>query len=80
VLFIVGWVKILGKAGYSGWWVLIGVVPIANLVMFLVFAFSEWPIVREVRELRAAGSGSATQALGTSQASGIMPPPPPGTP
>ena len=79
VLFIVGWVKILSKAGYPGWWVLVGIVPLVNLIMFLVFAFSEWPIVREVRELRA-GQGSAAQAPGTSQAPGTMPPPPPGTP
>lgn len=43
---IVACVKILNKAGYSGWWVLIGFVPIANIVMFFVFAFSEWPALR----------------------------------
>ena len=43
VLMIIAWVKIISKAGYSGWWVLIGLVPVANLVMFLVFAFSRWP-------------------------------------
>jgi uncharacterized membrane protein YhaH (DUF805 family) len=46
VLMIVATVKILSKAGYSGWWVLIGLVPIANVVMFVVFAFSDWPALR----------------------------------
>jgi hypothetical protein len=43
VLSVIAWVKILNKAGYSGWWVLISLVPIVNFVMFLVFAFSDWP-------------------------------------
>src|SRR5271165_7166823 len=43
VASIVAGVKILTKAGYSGWWILICLVPIVNFVMFLVFAFSDWP-------------------------------------
>lgn len=46
VVSVVAWVKILTKAGYRGWWVLIALVPVVNLVMFLVFAFSEWPVLR----------------------------------
>ncbi|MGO9456999.1 MAG: DUF805 domain-containing protein [Acidimicrobiales bacterium] len=60
VLFIIAYVKILSKAGYSGWWVLIGLVPLVGAVMFLVFAFSKWPVQRELEALRAqmnAGSG-----------------------
>jgi len=44
VIAIVAWVKIVSKAGYSGWWVLIGFVPLVGAIMFLVFAFSKWPI------------------------------------
>lgn len=53
VLFVAAYVKIVTKAGYSGWWVLIGLVPVVGLVMFLVFAFSDWPALRELRRLRA---------------------------
>jgi hypothetical protein len=53
VLFIAAYVKIVTKAGYSGWWVLIGLVPVVGLVMFLVFAFSDWPALRELKRLRA---------------------------
>lgn len=53
VLFIVAYVKIVTKAGYSGWWVLIGLVPLVGIVMFLVFAFSKWPVQRELEALRA---------------------------
>jgi hypothetical protein len=47
VLSLVAGGKIVAKAGYSGWWILITLVPFVNFVMFLVFAFSKWPV--EVR-------------------------------
>jgi hypothetical protein len=53
VVFIVAYIKIITKAGYSPWWVLILLVPIANVVMLLVFAYKEWPIQRELAALRA---------------------------
>jgi hypothetical protein len=45
-VFIVATVRILQKAGYSGWWALITIVPLVNVIMFLVFAFSDWPALR----------------------------------
>jgi hypothetical protein len=44
-------VRIIQKAGYSGWNVLWYLVPIVNIVMFLIFAFAEWPVTRRVKEL-----------------------------
>jgi len=35
--------RILRKAGLSGWWCLITLVPGVNLVMIWVFAFIRWP-------------------------------------
>jgi hypothetical protein len=52
LVFVVAYIKIITRAGYSGWWVLIILVPIANIVMLLIFAYKEWPIQRELRELR----------------------------
>jgi hypothetical protein len=54
-LFVVAWVQILSKAGHSGWWVLIGIVPLANIVMFLVFAFSKWPSLQRNVPMFAGG-------------------------
>ena len=34
------------KAGWSGWWFLLLFVPIVNIVLIYVFAFSSWPIER----------------------------------
>ncbi len=66
VLFIVATVRVLQKAGYSGWWVLLGLIPLVNIVMYLVFAFSDWPVLRRAR---AAGNASGS--------AGLPPPPAP---
>jgi uncharacterized membrane protein YhaH (DUF805 family) len=49
ILYFVPIVKILQKAGYSGWWCLIVFVPLVNVVMFYVFAFANWPVLRDKR-------------------------------
>ena len=45
ILVIVIWlpVRILHKAGYSGWWVLLTLIPVVNIVLLWVFAFADWP-------------------------------------
>jgi hypothetical protein len=44
LILVIPAVKILRKAGYSGWWVIASLIPIANIVMFWLFAFSRWPL------------------------------------
>ena len=39
-------VRILHKAGYSGWWVLLLFLPVVNVIMIWVFAFAEWPSLK----------------------------------
>jgi uncharacterized membrane protein len=53
VITLTAWVRIITKAGYSGWWVLVSLVPFLNFVMFLVFAFSRWPVQRQQEAQRA---------------------------
>ena len=50
---------IFKRTGMNPWLSLVMLIPIGNLVMLLVLAFSEWPIEREVKALRAqlAGGG-----------------------
>ncbi|WP_265520107.1 DUF805 domain-containing protein [Oerskovia flava] len=52
LVVVIAYIRIIQKAGYSGWWILVALVPILNVVMFLVFAFSKWPVVREVENFR----------------------------
>jgi len=49
ILYFLPIMKILQKAGYSGWWCLIVFVPLVNIVMFYVFAFANWPVLRDKR-------------------------------
>ncbi len=39
--------RVIARAGYSPWWALLGVVPVVNVVMLWVFAFSKWPALPE---------------------------------
>lgn len=55
-LTIVIWCKIFSKAGYSWALGLLMLVPVANLVMMLVLAFSDWPVHRELRLLKQSMS------------------------
>jgi hypothetical protein len=60
--------RVAKKAGYSPWLGLLYLVPIANLVLLIMFVFSKWPIEREVEQLRAnawaayGGQGGYPQA------------------
>lgn len=38
-------VRVLRKAGLSGFWAITQLIPIVNLIMIWVFAFSRWPAV-----------------------------------
>src|SRR5438128_1323774 len=53
MLFV--WGTIFKKAGYSPWFALLMIIPIANLVWILIFAFSTWPIQRELEAYRLRG-------------------------
>lgn len=35
--------RIIQNAGFSGWWVILAFIPIANWVGLWIFAFSRWP-------------------------------------
>jgi hypothetical protein len=43
---------IFSKAGYSGWVSLTQLIPLVNVVALYYLAFAEWPIQREVRDLK----------------------------
>ncbi|MGE0254788.1 MAG: hypothetical protein AB7N54_03440 [Alphaproteobacteria bacterium] len=43
VLILVPAATVLRKAGRSGWWALVFIVPVVNVVALWIFAFSRWP-------------------------------------
>jgi hypothetical protein len=41
--------RIFSKAGYPGALSLLMLVPLANLILFIWFAFADWPVVRQAK-------------------------------
>lgn len=35
--------RILEKAGFDGWWTLVLLAPVVNIIMIWFFAFNPWP-------------------------------------
>ncbi|MBC5823687.1 MAG: hypothetical protein GIW99_09365 [Candidatus Eremiobacteraeota bacterium] len=58
ISIIANW-KIAQKSGYPGALSLLMLVPLVNLVVFVIFAFGEWPIQRELRTARGLGPVSS---------------------
>ena len=52
VLAILPFWKIFSKAGFSGWMSLTQIIPLVNVIALFYLAFAEWPIRRELRDLR----------------------------
>lgn len=49
VLFIGPWIRIFRRAGFNPGLGFLMFIPIINVLLFLLFAFFEWPIERENR-------------------------------
>ena len=47
IFFIWLKVRILHKAGYSGWWAITFYIPLLNIIMIWVFAYAEWPSLQK---------------------------------
>ena len=45
---------IFSKAGYPGWYALAIFIPIIGFLVYFFLAFAEWPVRRELAELKAA--------------------------
>jgi hypothetical protein len=43
VISVLALMRIVQRAGYNGWWVLIMFVPVANMLALWYFGFGPWP-------------------------------------
>jgi len=59
VIKIVIFCKIFAKAGYCWALGLLMLVPIVNVVMLFVLAFAQWPVERELQQLRQRAGESS---------------------
>jgi uncharacterized membrane protein YhaH (DUF805 family) len=46
LVYLLPIIKILHKAGYSGWWVILVFIPLINIIFLWVFAYADWPSLR----------------------------------
>ena len=60
VVFVLPYVKIFQKAGYSGWLAICMLFPILNIIVLFWFAFSKWPIELQLERLRAGQGWNAS--------------------
>ena len=58
--------KIAAKAGYSGALSLLLLIPIVNIIVFIVFAFSKWPVLQELEQRRMQGGFPPNVPMGAS--------------
>lgn len=42
-VFLVPLWRIISKAGYSGAWALVSLIPFVNIIALWIFAFARWP-------------------------------------
>ncbi|MDO8586632.1 MAG: hypothetical protein Q7T82_06285 [Armatimonadota bacterium] len=46
------WANIFNKAGYPLWYGIWAIIPGINVIACIYFAFTTWPIERELKELK----------------------------
>lgn len=57
------WVKIVGRTGMNKWLGLLSFVPVGNIVLLCMLAFTEWPVQSELRMANTMrGQGPALPA------------------
>jgi hypothetical protein len=47
LILIIPFSQLFAKAGYSGWWSLLMLIPLVNLVALYILAFSDWPAMKK---------------------------------
>jgi len=58
IVWAVLMVLIFKKAGYSGIQIILLFIPLVNVIAFIWFAVTEWPIEKELRQLKSKSPGS----------------------
>ena len=51
ILIVLPYWKIFSKAGFSSWWSLSLLLPIINILVIYILAFSRWPIYNKISEM-----------------------------
>jgi hypothetical protein len=67
LIIIKTWIycMIFHKAGYGWAWGLLILVPIANIIIHFVLALGDWPVSRELRQLRQQITSMSSKPQGS---------------
>jgi hypothetical protein len=49
---VVPFYQIFKKAGYQGFLAVLMLIPLINLIMLFFLAFSDWPVLKQLRNFR----------------------------
>ena len=49
---VVPFYQIFKKAGYQGFFAVLMLIPLINLIMLFFLAFSDWPVLKQLRNFR----------------------------
>jgi len=60
ILTAIIWCKLFSKAGYNWASGLLMLVPVANVIMPFILAFDQWPIEKELKQLRHQRAQTST--------------------
>ena len=52
LIHVLVWWKIFSKAGFPGGLAILMLVPLLNVILFMILAFCEWPVLIELARLR----------------------------
>lgn len=50
--------RIFSRAGYPGALAILMLIPLANIILLFFLALAEWPVLRELNELRKRQTGA----------------------
>jgi hypothetical protein len=56
IFVIVLYWRIWSKAGFSGAWALLMLIPLVNFGSIIYLAFAEWPVRKKLKALQGGGS------------------------
>jgi uncharacterized membrane protein YhaH (DUF805 family) len=45
VIYLIASVRILNRTGYSGWWSLLVLIPVVNVIALWKFSKARWPAI-----------------------------------
>ena len=54
IVAVVAFWRICAKAGFPGWYGVVVVIPMVNVLFVLFLAFAEWPLERKLSESRTS--------------------------